>query len=153
MKRPAPPISRPFAFAIALRRLSSVLVIVLALGALSCHRGTRPANFPPALGPQGASVVIRLQSEPRAREGELFAVDSIGMTVLAPNLVRVAWASIRWAEIANLGYRYDVIGGVTPDAEKLARIALVSRFPQGLSDELLARLFTMLPQQSLEEIR
>src|SRR6185503_19889930 len=86
------------------------------------------------------------------RVGELFAVDSIGVMVRAGSLVRVAWPRLRAMDVHKIGRSSDVRAGevVTPD--KRRRIAALSRFPQGLSGELLAAVLRELKQDTLIEI-
>lgn len=119
----------------------------------ACNWGTRPQKFAPAQRPDGASVTLRVRGERAPRTGELFAVDSVGLTVRAPRLVRVAWARIEWADVAGLGDDYSLYRGRAADMFYQARLALVSRFPQGLSDTLLPRVLAALKQPQREEIR
>lgn len=131
-------------------RAAALLLLAVAAG---CQWGTRPSNFEPARGPAGAMVTLRVRGERGERRGELFAADSVGITIRAPRLVRIAWARLDWADVAGLGGDYDVRLGEPADAEKRARLALVSRFPQGLSDALLARVVAALSQPAREEVR
>jgi hypothetical protein len=85
--------------------------------------------------------------------GELYAVDSAGVLVLAGRLVRVAWPRVAAMDVQGFAGAYDLAPGERPDAAKRARLALVSRFPQGLSGALLARTLGALSQPDIEEAR
>ncbi len=130
-----------------------VLGALCALAIGACSWGTRPSGFAPALGPVGALVTIRVRGEQADRRGELFTADSLGLTLRGERLVRVAWERLDAMDVDKMGPNYDVRAGESPSREKRARIALVSRFPQGLSGELLSRVLTALNQGALEEIR
>ena len=136
-----------------LTMLAVVLLLAALLLAAGCNWGTRPQNFAPALGPAGASVTFRLREGRSTQTGELYAVDSSGAILLAPRLVHVAWSRFDWADVQKLGDEYDVAGRQPVGAEQRARLALVSRFPQGLSGDLLQRVLRMLSQPALEELR
>ena len=134
------------------RRTRAALAAGGALVALGCQWGTRPDRLAPAQGPEGAQVAVRVIGEARDRVGELYAVDSAGVLLLAGQLVRVPWPSVRALDVQGLDTRYDVAPGERPDAAKRGRLALVSRFPQGLAGELLTRTLAALGQPALEEL-
>ena len=126
---------------------ASVAALGLAL-ASGCRFGTRPDTFPPALRPEGASVAVRVRGERSDRKGELLAVDSAGVTIRTPRIVRVAWTRVSAMDVDGLGSDYDVLFGESISRDKIARLALVSRFPQGISqlpitlDSVIARAGT-----------
>jgi hypothetical protein len=139
----------------AVPRARAVLAAFGALGALAalgCQWGTRPDRLAPALGPEGAQVAVRVTGEARDRVGELYASDSAGVLLFAGRLVRVPWPSVRALDVQGLDGAYDVAPGERPDAAKRGRLALVSRFPQGLAGELLTRTLAALGQPALEEL-
>lgn len=130
-------------------------VIVIAMSLSGCNWGTRPQKFSPALGPQGARVAVRVTNEPSDRLGELFASDSVGVTILSDDrhLIRIAWRRVDAMDVSKVGAEYDLRHGEQPSAEKRQRVALLSRFPQGLNRDLLARTLALLRQDALQEIR
>lgn len=111
----------------------TLIALALVGGAGCFNHGTRPDSFRPAQGPEGARVALRVQGESADRVGELIAVDSIGITIREQRLVRIAWPRVAALDVAQLGKEYDIRFGEVVTAEKRARLALVSRFPQGLS--------------------
>src|SRR4051794_7298841 len=108
------------------------LVVSSLMLATGCVHGTRPENFPPAIGPEGVQVALHVRGETRDRVGELLAADNSGLTIRDPGIIRVAWDKIAALDVAGLGSDFDVQFGETASAEKRARLALVSRFPQGM---------------------
>lgn len=129
--------------------------VLVAMSLAGCNWGTRPQKFSPALGPQGARVAVRVTSEPSDRLGELFASDSIGVTILDDDrhLTRIAWQRVDAMDVSKVGAEYDLRHGEQPSAAKRQRIALLSRFPQGLSGDLLSRTLAALELDGLREIK
>ena len=118
----------------------------------ACQWGTRPENFSAAQRPAGARVAVRVIGERADRLGELYAVDTTGVTLHESRLVRVPWPRLQAMDVNQLGAQYDVAQGETVGAEKRERLALVSRFPQGLNGELLTRVLGRLRQDALDTV-
>ncbi len=137
---------------IGARCAARAAIALLWLGA-ACHWGTRGEDFVPTRSPVGARVALRLHGDPIDRDGELYAVDSTGITVRSERLIHVRWPAISIMDVEGLGRSYDVrSGGRGVNAEKRARLAVVSRFPQGLSGELLARVLVLVNQPAVDEV-
>jgi hypothetical protein len=133
--------------------MRSLLLCACAVATLTgCNWGTRPRNFPPAQGPAGALVSVRVTGDiPGTRRvGELYAADAEGVIVLLTRLTRMPWRGVHSIDVHRLDHQYDVAPGATPDAAHIARLAAVSRFPQGLGGELLRRVLERLAQDSLD---
>lgn len=137
------------------RGMRASVGIVLLVSLAACNWGTRPQSFSPAQGPQGARVAVRVTNEQSDRLGELLASDSIGVTILDDDrhLLRIAWRRVDAMDVSKVGAAYDLRHGEQPDADKRQRLALLSRFPQGLNGDLLARTLALLRQHALQEIR
>lgn len=132
--------------------LARALALAAAASLAACNWGVRPENFPPARSASGAIVAVRVTGENVDRVGELLAVDSSGVTILSTTLAHVSWRRLRAMDVEQLDDRYDVVRGERLRAGKRARLALVSRFPQGLSDALLGRALAQLGQAALERV-
>jgi len=124
--------------------------IVLCAAALlgACQFGGRVEGFPPATAPRGARV--SLNGTPAA---ELLLVQDTALVVLlrvgAGSRVTVApFRKIRTADFEHLGADYDFIASTSPDQELLARLRVVSRYPQGLTAEQMAKLLASLGQSA-----
>lgn len=133
-----------------MRAAATVLTALLLL--TGCRVGGSSKNFPPANGPEGARVAVRVRGETADRVGELFAVDSAGLTIRAARLVRIRWPAVTAIDVDRLGGDYDVYPGRPADAAHRVRLAAVSRFPQGLSGDLLARVLDKLGQPALDDL-
>ena len=113
--------------------IQRLLIIPALVLVTSCFNwGTRPTNFRPAKGPYGANVVVRVRAEPLDHAGELLAVDSAGITIRSSRVVRIAWTRIEALDVEGLGKDYDVGRNEHVSTEKIERLKLISRFPQGL---------------------
>ena len=110
------------------RRLALV-VLVLGTG---CVWGTQPKDFPPAYGPEGARVALRVRGETADRVGELLAADSAALTIRGDRVLRVAWNRVDALDVDKAGAYYDILFGEKITKEKIARLALIARFPQGV---------------------
>lgn len=114
--------------------MKRALILLTVVGATACfNHGITPDEFALARFPDGAQVALRVSGETSDRRGELIAVDSIGLTIREKRLLRVAWSRVAALDVAQLDKDYDIRFGETVTPEKRARLALVSRFPQGLS--------------------
>ncbi|MEO5816703.1 MAG: hypothetical protein ABIT20_15625 [Gemmatimonadaceae bacterium] len=136
-----------------MRIMTKSMTLCLLVVTACINWGNPVEKVAPANGPQGARVAIRLCSENTDRVGELFAVDSIGVTVREARLIRVSWAKLAAMDVKNMGSAYDIGLGETVTAGKRATLAPLSRFPQGLSGDLLRAVLSTLGQVALEEVR
>jgi hypothetical protein len=136
-----------------MHRFMTRAAILLTVGLSACTYGMRPDDFEPANRPAGARVAVRVQGEGSDRRGELFSVDSIGVMIGSDRLVRVRWSRLAAMDVDRLDSPYDVAFGETVMPEKRARIATVSRFPQGLTGELLQRVLARFSVTTLEDIQ
>jgi hypothetical protein len=148
------------------RSIRTVGACLLALAA-SCVHGTQPKDYPPAVGPEGALVFYRLAASSSSYiEGELFAVDTAGALILnrrptrsrsiafaEGRLVRIPWSAMKGFDVDKLSRPFDLWSGEIPRPAVVAQIALVSRFPGGLTDERLAQVLRAIGQQQVEEVR
>jgi hypothetical protein len=118
-----------------------VLVIVCA----GCAVGAKLEKFSLAHGPEGATAEISTGTQ--VVQGELLEVRPDGMLLLTPlrpaghserRLVVVGYDVPREARFP--GVRETLPRGSAPGAAQRERLRLVSRFPQGVSADLLKRL-------------
>lgn len=123
-------------------------LIALATAAMAwgCPVGTTPPRFQPAIAPAGVIVSLAV---PSARfQGELLAIDDTALIVRkiqgSDPVTFVRFAAIRGSAFRQVGVALD--GGHPPRAEDRERIRRVSRFPQGLTPELLRRVLDAYAQ-------
>ncbi|MHB1298530.1 MAG: hypothetical protein ACYC0B_08390 [Gemmatimonadaceae bacterium] len=115
---------------------------------VACSHGTRPQAFTPAISPSGATITMRVRPDGAERRGELFASDSVGLIVMGDRLLRVRWDQLARVKVRGMGsYRFEA-GSAVPRATR-ERLALVSRFPHGLSGDRLNTVLAALKQATL----
>lgn len=138
------------------------LLAVLTLSA--CRFGTMPNDIDWVNSPEGARIALRVVGEPQDRVGELLAVDDDGVVMRVsahdrgvvlrrPMVTRVFWTRIDAIDVDRLGGGYDIRRGqrVTPGERR--KLTLISRFPQGISADLMTKLLAASKQAVLEEMK
>lgn len=138
----------------------TALRIAFLVTLAGCNWGTRLEDVPLVRSPAGATVTYRLHAESARPTAELIAVDSIGMTVLAARLTRIAWNRIAMVDVHHFGRGYDLAanafagdGRRQPTTAWFDRVSLLARFPQGMSPHVLTQLLRRLNQESLDEVQ
>lgn len=135
------------------RRLA-VLLATVVTGA--CMFGRTAATYPPARTPSGLQTTVYTTRS--ALTGELLAATDTSLIIVsepgAPCPVRcvvlVPYAAILLAEFPSLrSANFDPPG---PRAHDMRNLRLHSRYPQGISPELMARLLEAYGQTALEVI-
>jgi len=107
--------------------------LVLSLLLAACSIGPSGKSYPPAKGPAGAAVEIELHRN-RGIGGELLAVeDTTLLLVENRQLIRVAIPAVKSLRGPRISTRQL-------DEPMRQRLRLISRYPQGVSAELEARL-------------
>ena len=132
------------------RKMLLTCTLLALMGA--CTWGTKVTSQAFATTPAGANVYYQLRGDPQRVLGELFAVDSSALLIYSDRLRRIPWERLAYADFPTLGSRYDVSVGRHPARAKLARLGLVSRFPQGLSGPLLAQVLATIKQDAVEDV-
>lgn len=130
----------------------ALLVLPLLLG-IACSHGSRTGKFPPSWSASGVMVTMQVHGERTRRTAELMSVDSLGVVVCASTVVRIHWGRLQKLDAKGLGADYDMAAGEHPSSAKRGRLALVSRFPQGMSPSVIAALLSKLSQAAIEEVR
>jgi len=139
---------------------NNLVLGMLLAGVIGCHYGPQINDLETARRPEGAEVTVHLsggESKENSLRGELLDVrqDSVLVNVWAEP--EKGFASSR--VVTQIDYKYIAevsagdFGRLEPgnraeDADR-ARLRRVSRFPQGLSPELLTELLKAQGQQSL----
>lgn len=136
----------------AVRALAGALMLTAG-----CHFGNTVATFPPAQSPSGVTVSIDTAQAGTYLVGELLAIDSAGMHVLAdtaltpPRLFLVSYSRVRRMSL----HRVDLTlkPGQPSSPTRLAEVRRLARFPQGLTDPLRDRLLAAYGIPRMEEVR
>jgi len=149
----------------SLRRTAQVLL--LACVAAGCSLGMTATKYPPALGPRG--VGVRLDLGQRQVVGELIVVRDSGVVILTggtsssvptaegnttrardqARLQFVAYRDILSSKVDRTSASVAVTDRQAPDPGVRERLRLLSRFPQGLTADLLKRLLAAHGQTEL----
>lgn len=123
-------------------RVRIVRVLALSLSLAACTMGGDVSEHPTALSPKGVHVDLGSPD----LTGELLAVERDALLVRTPGdeLLRIPFGAVKYAELAD-----DTRIKLPPDADGRERLRLLSRYPQGVSSDLLARLLTAYGRDSV----
>ena len=134
-------------------------LVLVALSA--CHVGPQIKDLDLANNPEGATVEVRVLpangQDKQKFEGELLEIRDDGIVFSGAGsddtddeLIFVAWsraARVRATEFG--GYRAEVGRSLEWSAETKERFRLISRFPQGISPEIMDGLLAAHRQEEL----
>ena len=113
----------------------------------ACSVGTTGRNYQPAKGPAGAVMSLEL-SGARALTGELLAVEQSSLLVLASGqLLRVPLPLIQSGRAPKVSFSGGTLNEVLRE-----RLRLISRYPQGVSPALEARLLEVYGQTAVQRV-
>lgn len=143
--------------------ISRRLIILLAtLIAGACSMGPEIHEFKPATSPNGVFMDLRLHGEivgGKRLYGELLCARPDGLLVSVvdkdrPGMVGKVTLIPYWMldviEPEQMGYVKVTSQGRNMDEDRLKRLNAVARYPQGLSEELLAKLLAAVDQEQVE---
>jgi hypothetical protein len=130
-------------------RPRSLLLVLLVAG---CQFGTKPQAFAPAVTPQGVAASITTRGKAHVA-GELLAVEDSALLVWRDSapMARVPLAAIEQASFAKMRVLLDAGDPMSPKDRN--RLRLTSRFPQGITDDVMARLVQASGGQPVEVVR
>lgn len=128
-------------------------VLLAFLTTSSCRFGSKASDIDWVNSPEGARIALRVNGEPKDRMGELIAVSDSNVVIRTDKITRVAWSRVYAIDVDKLGGDYNLLRGQVATADERQKLALISRFPQGISPELLTRLLALNKQTDVEEIR
>ena len=145
-----------------MRTIHSLLLLPMLLVA-ACSVGIKIEAFKPAQGPQGVHIELQLEGKAirgRKISGELLAVraDRILLNVIdkpdsanaTSRVVLIPYSLIKTVDPEQMGRMRFRSQRKEMDEDHLNRLRLVARFPQGLSDEMLAVLLADLGQDQVD---
>jgi len=138
-----------------------LLILVLGSTGSGCSYGMKVGHFVPASGPRG--VITRVAVGSSTFDAELIEIRGTGLLVLQnpgadpsssggpetrPRLRSLPYGSIRSARFEQTNVA--IADGVPPSQKDIRRLRLLSRFPQGVSPELLQALLHAYGQEQVE---
>lgn len=122
-------------------------LFVPLIAGLGCPVGPHAGGFDPATGGAGISVVITTEAG-RSPDVELLAVRDTALLVLSRSRVTlVPYPIIRNVRVHQRGHLNFKAPG--PTHSQRDELKLLSRYPQGVSPELLQRLLAAYEQSEL----
>jgi hypothetical protein len=130
------------------RRTGLLTLVILAWLSNGCTFGPTARTYRPAQTPQG--VNMRVQTEQGKLSGELIEVRDAGIIVLVDQKLRLLpYTAILSSEVDQTSSRNSIAKQTVPKAEVQAYLRLLSRFPQGLTPELMRQLLDAYGQTEL----
>ena len=142
-----------------MNKLIQLLTIFSVMLLAGCHAGPQVAEMHILRQPQGVALVVDVNQEGERKRlhvaGELVEVMDDGLVLETSvsdgaQLSFIPWRIIYRVQAADLkGFRSITNSSGANRPAGVERLRLVSRFPQGLTDELLATLLASYGQQSL----
>lgn len=146
--------------------MNPVIKVGLSLAAVSltaCHVGPQIKDLDLANNPEGATVEVEVSPEDGQDkfkfEGELLEIRHDGIVFSGASaddadadaeLVFVAWSRATRVRATEFGgYRAEVGRSLEWSAETKERFRLISRFPQGISPEIMNGLLAAYRQEGL----
>ena len=129
-------------------RVTGLLTLVTLACLSGCSVGMTTRKYRPAQDPKG--VIMRVETTQGHLLGELIDVRDAGIVVLADQKLRL----LPYAEILSSGADqtesyYSISKRIAPKPDVQAHLRLLSRFPQGLTPELMRQLLDALGQTEL----
>ena len=132
------------------------IVTATLLATIGCHSGPQVDNLPALREPQGATVEMRIRASEDRRQfryqGELIEIGDAGLLLLmrrdtGTHLFAVSWSELERIEATELpGFAATPGGRPERRSDVIDEFRLISRFPQGLSENLRTRLLTSYGQ-------
>ena len=144
--------------------MNSGIKVGLSLAVLSlsaCHVGPQIKDLELANNPEGATVEVQvLPADGRDKlkfEGELLEIRDDGIVFsgtsaddAADQVIFVAWSRATRVRATEFGgYRAEIGRSLEWSAETKERFRLISRFPQGISPEIMDSLLAAHRQEEL----
>lgn len=135
-----------------MRHLRQVIGVLL-LAAPACHLGMTAEKFEPAIEPGAATIVIDIGHRRPRLEAELLAVQDSALLVLDDSIIKlVPLRLIRIAELEERGANATIYHGSLKGRNR-ERLRLLSRYPQGVTPDLMTHLLSAYSQAAVEVVR
>ena len=144
-----------------------IVILLLAGLTAGCSFGMTAKKFRPAESPRGVEAVITITD--REFVGELIEIRDAGLVlsserwrVPVPNGTRetkeqrlrlIPYTAVERSRFEQMDRRLSIVDGRPPTTNGREQLRLVSRFPQGLSAEVLSQLLTEHGQTELAGIQ
>jgi hypothetical protein len=129
-------------------RLAVFLTLVAWAGLNNgCGVGMTARKYPPAQGPKGVNV--QLKTAQGQLSGELIEVRDSGIVLADRKLRLIPYTDILSSEVEKTSSRFAIANRRAPASDVRDHLRLLSRFPYGLSPEVMQRLLAAFAQTEL----
>ena len=130
------------------RATGLLTLVMLAFLSNGCSFGMTARKYRPAQDPKG--VIMRIDTAQGQLLGELIEVRDVGIVVLADQKLRLLpYTVILSSEVDQTASRYSISRRTVPKPDVQAHLRLLSRFPRGLTPELMRQLLAAHGQTQL----
>ena len=139
-----------------------IVTLLFLHGVAACTVGVEVQEFRPAQGPAGihSTAILQRRLVPGDElTGELLAVGADGLVLMLDrplatadgnvSLVRVPLWMLRRIKLEQMGNFLIESEGRERDEQKLDRLRLVSRYPQGLTERIEAEVLARIGQDAV----
>ena len=130
-----------------IRATALLTVLVLACLTNGCSFGMTARKYSPAQGPKG--IMMHVSTGQKQLTGELIEVRADGILLADEKLRLLPYTAILSAEANEKDTPYRISKGTVPNRDVQEHLRLLSRFPQGLTPELIQRLLDAYGQTEL----
>lgn len=135
-----------------MRSFCVIALLAMFLSGCTVRHGQWLETYRPATEPAGVQAALRVGAGEQL-EGELLALEEGGLLVLAGNVIyRVPWAGVLRARFPEASTELAFRGPEAPRPAVREELRLLSRFPQGVGDDLMRRLLRAHGQAEVVEI-
>lgn len=130
-----------------LRVVAAISIVMVS----ACTIGKSAKDFDIAVVPRG--TLVRVSSGSAQYTGELVVVRDNGLVVAGGGrMILFPFGSMNGMVATELGNAYRLAPREKPSGEKLERLRLVSRFPQGMNADVERRFLAVLKQDAIVTI-
>jgi hypothetical protein len=127
-------------------------LVILACLSSGCRLDVTAQKYLPAQGPKG--VNMHLDTAQGNLSGELIEVRDAGIVVLTDQKLRfLPYTDILSSRLDQTSSHYSISNRTAPQPDALAQLRLLSRFPQGLTPELMRQLLDVYRQTELPGVK
>src|SRR4051794_39376810 len=123
------------------RAASLLTILVVAALGYGCALGMTARKYRPAREPNG--VIMHIDTAQGALTGELIEVRQTGIVLLSGGKLRLLpYKEVLSSKVEQTSSKYSISKGTAPKAAVQRQLRLLSRFPQGLTPELMQQLLS-----------
>jgi hypothetical protein len=114
----------------------------------------QPWNDSAEVSTRAGSVTMRVETSQAKLSGELIEVRDAGIVLLADQKLRLLpYTEILSSEADQTSSHYSISNRTVPKPDVQAHLRLLSRFPQGLTPELMRQLLDVYGQTELPGLK